>query len=312
MSSATNSTSQQDVLNNIVIQGGLGGSARITAWNPNLATESSSGSISGTAVISYSDGGTETVNFNLPIAKLVQSVNSAATKIQASLGNFIANNNATAEDIINAIKTNIINSNITIGFGSNSDAFQIQKATYDIAGLITGRIYVSDGSSSTNVPVNLTIAKLQLNSADLTDAQNAVAKAELSKLQTDVDSAQIAINKLPSCNTRTSLQTRLDAVQQYINQVEAVTKAVEKAENSKAQSDIDTAQVLITALPSGKDKNDLQGRLDVVQEIVNATTAVEEAEASKTQSDADAARALVDLLTDSEDNTGLENRLEVY
>ncbi len=311
MSSAANSTSQQDVLNNMIIQGGLGGSARITAWNPNLATESSSGSISGTAVISYSDGGAETVNFNLPIAKLIQSVNSAATKIQASLGNFVANNNTTAEDIINAVRTNITNSNITIGFGSNSDAFQIQKATYDIAGLITGKIYVSDGSSSTNVPVNLTIAKLQLNSVDLTDAQNAVAKAELNKSQIDVDSAQIAINKLPSCNTRTGLQTRLDAVQQYINQVSVATKAVEKAEGSKAQLDIDTAQVLITALPTGKDKNDLQSRLDVVQEIVNATTAVEEAEASKTQSDVDVAIELVDTLPDSQNKTDLESRLDV-
>ncbi|WP_186005562.1 hypothetical protein [Clostridium sp. DL-VIII] len=311
MSSATNSTSQQDVLNNIIIQGGLGGSARITAWNPSLATEISSGSISGTAVISYSDGGTETVNFNLPIAKLVQSVNSAATKIQASLGNFVANNNTTAEDIINAVKTNITNSSITIGFGSNSDAFQIQKATYDIAGLITGKIYVSDGSSSTNVPVNITIAKLQLNSADLTDAQNAVAKAESSKLQADVDSAQIAINKLPLCNTKTSLQTRLDVIQEYIDQVSEATKAVEKAEDSKAQLDVDAANELVSTLPDSQDKTNLKERLDVVQAIISARTAVEKAEASKVQSDVDIAKTLVDALSDSQNRTDLESRLDV-
>ncbi|MBU1143971.1 MAG: hypothetical protein KKH92_10070 [Firmicutes bacterium] len=48
------------------------------------------------------------------------------------------------------------------------------------------------------------------------------------------------------------------------------TTAVEVAENSKDQIDLDQAQILVTALPAGTEKTALQARIDAVQFIIDA------------------------------------------
>jgi hypothetical protein len=157
------------------------------------------------------------------------------------------------------------------------------------------------------------------NAINLAIATNAVAQAEGSKLQSDIDAARTLVNALPNGSDKDSLVARLDAVE-YSNKLQAATAAVVKAEGSKLQSDVDTAKSLVSALPSGTDKTSLSGRLDTVQATINAnatyaaqlqaaTDAVVKAETSKLQADIDAAQALVNVLPDNADRTGLQSRI---
>jgi transglutaminase/protease-like cytokinesis protein 3 len=99
------------------------------------------------------------------------------------------------------------------------------------------------------------------------------------------------------------------------------TASVEKAENSKIQSDVNSAKTLVNALADNSDKTSLLNRLQAVQNIIDAnttaqqklseaTTAVENAESSKTQADVDSAKTKVNALADSSDKTSLLNRLQ--
>ena len=110
--------------------------------------------------------------------------------------------------------------------------------------------------------------------AQLATATNAVIKAEGSKTQANVNSARNLVNALRPTD-KTALTTRLDTVQKYIDtenaykaQLATATNAVVKAENSKAQIDIDSARVLVNALPDGKEKTELTKRLDNLQQAI--------------------------------------------
>ncbi|MFT8310457.1 MAG: hypothetical protein ABF629_04760, partial [Sporolactobacillus sp.] len=106
--------------------------------------------------------------------------------------------------------------------------------------------------------------------------------------------------------------------------VEAATKAVEQAEQTKSQADVDAAKVKVNALAEGTTKDSLNARLKVVQEKIDgaaaeeetvkaveaATKAVEQAEQTKSQADVDAARVKVNALADSDAKSALEKRLD--
>ena len=110
------------------------------------------------------------------------------------------------------------------------------------------------------------------------DLQNAinkatatVEKAESSMLQVDVNSAKKLVDSLPECNDKTDLNNRLDEVQKAIdlqNAINRATAAVEKAESSELQEDVNSARTLVNTLPDGKEKTDLNHRLDIVQQII--------------------------------------------
>ncbi len=105
-------------------------------------------------------------------------------------------------------------------------------------------------------------------------AEEAVIKAENSRLQEDVDDARALVNALDDSSTRKpEFNKRLDAVQEQINVIAAATAAVVKAENSQLQSDIDAARVLVNALPDGSEKKALVERLNqIVVKIDSVTT----------------------------------------
>jgi putative cell wall-binding protein len=94
-------------------------------------------------------------------------------------------------------------------------------------------------------------------------AAAAVSKAEDSKLQADVDAAQVLVTALPAGTAKDDLQGRLAAVQAVID-YEAAEAAVAQAESSKLQAEVDAAQTLVTALPDGTAKDDLQARLNAI------------------------------------------------
>jgi putative cell wall-binding protein len=163
----------------------------------------------------------------------------------------------------------------------------------------------------------------------LTKATEAVVKAENSKTQLDVDSAKKLVNALLNSSDKTSLLNRLQAIQEEIDQngtgqkaLDKATAAVEKAEGSKSQADVDKAKALVNGLLSGSDKTSLLDRLQAVQNeidqvnsdkesLANATAAVVKAENSKMQEDYDMAKKLVDALPNSSDKTSLQDRLDI-
>ncbi|MEK4425617.1 S-layer homology domain-containing protein [Solibacillus sp. FSL K6-1523] len=116
------------------------------------------------------------------------------------------------------------------------------------------------------------------NGGALQKATDAVQKAETSKTQTDKDAAQILVNGLPNGAEKDALQNRLDAIivdggTGNGGALQAATAAVEQAEISKTQVDVDAAQTLVTALPDGTEKDELQNRLDAI--IVDGGTGTE-------------------------------------
>jgi alpha-tubulin suppressor-like RCC1 family protein len=163
----------------------------------------------------------------------------------------------------------------------------------------------TDNQLSPVIVPDLIIPQTGGNTEELNIAKNAVIQTEASKLQTDLDSARVLVNALPTGSDKVSLTNRLNIVQAYIDYQEAVriaTLAVEKAEITILQSDVDSARVLINVLVN-PEKADLTTRLDVVDYVINcvidATLAVEKAETTKLQADVDSARTLVNALNNS-------------
>lgn len=98
----------------------------------------------------------------------------------------------------------------------------------------------------------------------LETATAAVVKAEASKLQADVTAAQDLVTALPDGTDKTALQDRINAIVVAPTALETATAAVVKAETSKLQADVTSAQELVTALPDGVDKTALQDRINAI------------------------------------------------
>jgi len=169
----------------------------------------------------------------------------------------------------------------------------------------------------------------------IADAQNAVAKAQQTKQQADIDSAKELVNKLEDGALKRSLENQLYLLQQEVNkdlaEQEAIARAesaVEKAEQTKLQSDIDEAKALVNALTNSPKKSELLNRLNAIQseisdgeqdtvltpeEIANleakAKEAVTWAESLKTEDAIEKALDLVELLPEGSLKDELMNRL---
>lgn len=150
-------------------------------------------------------------------------------------------------------------------------------------------------------------------------ATQAVEKAEEVRTQEAVDSAKVLVEALSDSEAKKSLLERLNVVQEAINAtaLENAKDAVEKAEATKAQADVDAARALVNSLKDSKDKTNLNKRLDKVQEEINlkiaieeATKAVEKAEKTKNKNDIKAAKALVNKLPKGKVKDELLNRLK--
>jgi transglutaminase/protease-like cytokinesis protein 3 len=110
----------------------------------------------------------------------------------------------------------------------------------------------------------------------ITDATTAVENAESSKTQADVDSAKTKVDALADSSDKTSLLNRLQAVQNEIDanttaqqKLSEATTAVENAESSKTQADVDSAKTKVDALADSSDKTSLLNRLQAVQNEID-------------------------------------------
>ncbi|MEC2133840.1 minor protease Epr [Bacillus subtilis] len=93
----------------------------------------------------------------------------------------------------------------------------------------------------------------------------------------------------------------------------AAEQAVKKAEQTKAQTDIDKARELVSQLPGSDAKTALHKRLDKVQSYRNVKDAkdkVAKAEKYKTQQTVDTAQTVINKLPNGTDKKNLQKRLD--
>lgn len=151
---------------------------------------------------------------------------------------------------------------------------------------------------------------------DLALATEAVEKAEEYLTREDYDDAYGLVTNLPSGVEKTELENRLEEVNNKYNEdLGKATEAVEKAESTLKQGDVDDAQNLVNQLPSGKDKEELQNRLDKLQKelddlLKEATEAVEKVEETLDRDDLEDAKDKVDKLPEGKVKEDLEERLD--
>ncbi|MEG1146950.1 MAG: hypothetical protein RSE21_05925, partial [Bacilli bacterium] len=168
---------------------------------------------------------------------------------------------------------------------------------------------LKDGAVKTDLTDRLNKVQEAINEKNKENAATkAVELAEKTLTQKDVDDAKVLVDGLKDGAVKTDLTDRLNKVQEAINEKNkenAATKAVELAEKTLTQKDVDDAKVLVDGLKDGAVKTDLTDRLNKVQEAINeknkenaATQAVELAEKTLTQKDVDEAKVLVDGLKD--------------
>ncbi|MFS0815335.1 hypothetical protein ABC382_00005, partial [Lysinibacillus sp. 1P01SD] len=203
----------------------------------------------------------------------------------------------------------------------NAEKTQLQEDINTAQGLVTK---LPTGEEKTNLQNRLNIVQDAINKAKaIVEATSAVESAESSQTREDFNSAQELVNALPSSEEKTELEKRLNELLSIIEEIETdadalkeATKAVDKANSTRYQSDIDIAQELITALKPSEEKDALQERLDdlieriYLYEVMNAMQAVEEAEKSKLKDDIDKAQELVTALKPSEHKVELQERID--
>ena len=160
----------------------------------------------------------------------------------------------------------------------------------DIKGLVVVGIY-SNGSTvvkevsesnikgfDSSLPVSYQVLTIELEGQTATytitvneniavaEATKAVEKAEQSKLQVDVDSARLLIDKLKG-EAKILLNARLDAVEkaiQYDAKLAAAENAVRLAEATKLQKDVDAARALLGDL-NQTDRAAFEERLNKIE-----------------------------------------------
>ncbi|MGE7843525.1 S-layer homology domain-containing protein [Lysinibacillus sp. NPDC093712] len=170
-------------------------------------------------------------------------------------------------------------------------------------------------------PTNAKKAELQARLDAIVKIKEAIAaveQVESNKTQQDLDIAKELVDALPNSPIKEELLDRLQTVQDAIDnksREEQAIDAVSHAEDTLQKTDKDKAQEKVDALEEGKLKEDLQNRLDALQQHVDnypdAEKLVIHAEGTKQAIDVDAAQSSVDELPDSKAKTDLQQRLDV-
>lgn len=137
---------------------------------------------------------------------------------------------------------------------------------------------------------------------------NAVLKAQSSRIKKYVDDAYNLVNLLPDGDEKTRLLEILDVIVVRGGLDDAV-QAVEKAERTRLENDIAEAQELINELEESDTKDELQSRINKIKEILDATQKVEKAEESMTMADAEKALIAVNALSQGDEKDLLYNRV---
>ena len=134
-----------------------------------------------------------------------------------------------------------------------------------------------------------------------------VNKAEASRVKKDLDNAKALAELESDTSKKEAYNKRLDAIAIRSGIADA-TEAVEAAEASKNEADIETADALVNELENSDAKAALQSRLKNIYEIVEAIKLLDAAEASMEMADAEAALIAVNALIEGDDKKALYRR----
>lgn len=152
----------------------------------------------------------------------------------------------------------------------------------------------------------------------LSEAIEAVKRAERTLQQIDLDIAWVKVKSLSESNDRNELSDRLNIVQELIFAIKQIEKGID---NMKSLEDESWIQREIDRLSGGSERNRLQKDLDNKvrelerlenkdKELQQAIEAVERAEKTITQRDVDRAWILVNRLPNSRNKDNLVRRLD--
>jgi alpha-tubulin suppressor-like RCC1 family protein len=144
-----------------------------------------------------------------------------------------------------------------------SDIVILPDGTY----VINAKTVDNAGNESNFDSYNANVYK---NAVD--NATDALVKAENTYIQSDLDTARALIDALPDSPEKTDLMNRANNLQKIIddnNPINVATKALVKAENTYNQADLNTAIVLINALPDSPEKTDLINRTNNLQQLID-------------------------------------------
>ncbi|KGP81355.1 MULTISPECIES: hypothetical protein [unclassified Paenibacillus] len=106
---------------------------------------------------------------------------------------------------------------------------------------------------------------------EMTKAREAVEVAESSYRSSDLQVAITLVNALPDSTFKTELLTRIDSVQKfitYLENTESARKAVELAEETQNDGDVQSARLTVEKLEEGAYKDYLTTRLKVVEDLI--------------------------------------------
>ncbi|WP_404428015.1 S-layer homology domain-containing protein (plasmid) [Ureibacillus chungkukjangi] len=208
-------------------------------------------------------------------------------------------------------------------------------ALYVTLDQIDGAVGAVEQAESTNIPSDLTNARAlvdlledspiktalqeRLNAVQQIInnmeevATEAVNKAESTLSRNDVSAAQEKVNLVTNPTLKQELQERLDELEPLLVQFEEAVVAVETAETTKDEVDIQTAKDLINLLPEGQGKTSLQERIDIVElsnQFADVVSAVELAVSTKDLTDIQKAQELIDLLPEIPGKQALQTSID--
>lgn len=157
-------------------------------------------------------------------------------------------------------------------------------------------------------------------------AKDAVAKAESTKKQEDIDTARKLVDKLKNKTLKSELIVRLDTIKSIEDdEKEKETLAiasVEKAESSRKQEDINKAKDLANQLDNSTLKAELINRLEAIKsieeenkeglekQIQEAQSALDRAKQTKEEKNIDRASQLINELPSCKEKDNLRSELD--
>ena len=175
-------------------------------------------------------------------------------------------------------------------FASNGNT-DASVVSFDADAVFNVKVSVS-GISATPVKVTATNAYTSdeaaaaAAAANLAAATTSVTTAETTKTNATRSAAQTLVTALPDGAAKTALQGKITAIvtaeDTLATNLKAATTSVVKAEASKLEADVTAAQKLVTALPDGATKTDLQGRLTIITAPVFTNVSITSSNVVKT------------------------------
>jgi uncharacterized protein YqgV (UPF0045/DUF77 family) len=122
--------------------------------------------------------------------------------------------------------------------------------------------------------------------------------------QEELDRVKGEISTLPSGSRKDELNNTATGIQDKIDRVSDLDSALDKVESSLNQSELDTIKGDISDLPDGSRKDELNNRVDIIQDKIDkadiADSLIDKAEDSLKQDDLDKAKDYIDTLEPSD------------